>query len=376
MSNKIVGIKHILPLFGTTDFCHFARKYILKLIDIGIPTTIESIDLVSSLMYSSIDQKIFKCLGNKVDYNVTINWLHPLDAIKYLRTEEQKNTLKIVFSDEEADVLYRPWALLLNTYSDIIFVPGNITRNKYSNVIKPVNISYYPVDITDFLGSGNDIKVVTDRPLTPQPEYIFYSNVVFNNTHNLETLLISYYNTFSDTDSVCLLLLSTITTNQAEDFIRFKTLLSNISLTYKKKLPKLLVSFDPSIIQRIASHRLCNCYINVEKTTNFNLECIRSVLTGNCLITHDYDDTKDYGLTDNIKHYTSDLVTPQTNELQHYNEELHVIKPNIESLSNKMLEAFKNLSNKTVDKNKVELLATIDSNYVINSFLSTLSSYL
>jgi hypothetical protein len=376
MTTKITGIKHIFPLFGTTDFCHLTRKYILKMIEYGVPTTIDSVGLESNLIYSSVDQKLFKCLGNKIDYNVVVNWLHPLNSSKLYRAEQNKQALKVSFSDEEADTLYTPWSLLLNTNVDLAFVPSNMTKQKYNNISKPVHISYYPVDITDFLGVENNIKVATDRPVNPTPSYTFYSNIFFDNKYNLEILLHSYYSAFLSSDPVCLVLGVTIPTNQPADFNQFKTILKDISKAYKKKLPNILVIFDPTVLQKIALHKLCNCYVNVAKTSSFNLDCIRASLNKNGLVTHEYDDHLEYKIDENVKIYDSELVTPNTGELINYNDELKVIKPNADSISKLLKESFNTTFMKNSDKSKLDLPIQFEYNSVITNFLSIIDSSL
>jgi len=317
--SKITGIKCIGQVFDTSGYAEWCRKYILCLIDSGIPVTIGT-DLVKGTgrpitfdderpNLGKRGELLEEHVGKEIDYNVVMSWLTPDWSLE--QTADEDKARRIFMSLWEADRLHDYWAICCGK-ADEVWVPGKFNKEVFSSSFKrcsekyvnykglkniPIRTSRCPIDFDDYKTNTN---IILHHPSTSEPldkdTYVFYYISQWTERKNFRGLLEAYWSEFSAEDNVVLYLKTYGSDHSTKNQDLIYGMIANFArVCNKPNIPatgiiKQLLSRD----QMLALHKRGDCYVSPSRGEGLGLGMLEAGLFGNPIISHLFGEQASY----------------------------------------------------------------------------------
>jgi len=281
-----VGVKWVGPIWDTSGYAIATKNNILSLHAEGVKIKVEphcfehmqvsvgtakEIEILSSLVSSDIK------------YDIIVSQLTPDMAVQHL----ESNKYNIAYFAWESTVVHPKWVSCLNRMHEV-WVPSewNISSLKNSGVIKPIFKIPHSLDPEMF--KNIDPRFAEEILSVPDSTYLFYSVFQWQPRKNPEALLRSYFNAFSASDNVALVLKTYVQDGSSQEQGRVSDMIRRIKrdmLLSHEEYPKVFfIGNKISDGQIAALHMGCDCLVSMHASEGWGLVPFEAGLAGNPVI--------------------------------------------------------------------------------------------
>lgn len=281
------GIKYIGPYNDHTGYGQASRGYILALHRKEVPLIIEPFCFERNPpeVLSVEEREIFNSLEkSSVDFDKVIIHLTPDLLPRIISRYPDKHIIS--YTVWETDRLVPLWVDCLNQV-DEVWVPSTWNKASFesSGVTIPVHVVPHGINEGMFEGVADSGSVLSN---INSSTYVFYSILQWNARKNPDALIRAYYNSFTPTDDVRLVLKTYIGRGMspAQDAEAIKDIVMRIRADMRlSEYPKLnLITDILSDEQLKALHMRGDCYVSLPHGEGWGLTMFEAGLAGKPVI--------------------------------------------------------------------------------------------
>lgn len=277
------GLKYVAPVWDLSGYASASRNYIQALYNKGVPMMVEPHCFEKHLepVCSPAQKTMLDTLINThIPYDTVLCQLTPDMAFGH-REEGKRN---IVYFPWETSVVHPKWVACLNAMDEVwTSCQWCVDSIKSSGVTKPVHKVPHGIDLPRFSSQKTDYRAMLG--ISPST-YCFYNMCQWNPRKNPDGLLRAYFNAFSSSDDVVLVLKTYVHSGgtQEQKFIAGK--IADIKAdTGFKSFPRVLLITSMLNEEDVDSlHMSMDCFISLHFSEGFGLGMFEAGLAGKPVI--------------------------------------------------------------------------------------------